>query len=78
MIHATILENIGSEETDERERLNRILAGTLPEPTLAPAPGPLRYARPGEMARQLKTVPVHEAMAALRSRMPAGGGQFGG
>lgn len=71
MIHATIIEHVPADDTEERARLNRVLAGTLPEPTIAP--GPMRYASPGEMARTLTTVPVHEAMAALRSRMPAGG-----
>lgn len=74
MIHATLVEHLPAEEdSDERERLNRVLAGTLPDPALvAPATGPLRYAKPGEIARTLKTVPVHEAIAALRAAMPGG------
>lgn len=68
MIHATIIEHyIGDEQAEERERLNRLLAGTEPEAPIVH--GPMRYARPGEIARTLKTVPVHEAMAALKSRM---------
>lgn len=69
MIHATILEQV-AEDGDERAALNHALIGTTPPPAV-PA-GPLRYAQPGEIARQLQTVPVHEAIAALSARMPKG------
>lgn len=66
MIHATILETCPA-DGDERAAINHALMGTTPEPEMPS--GPVRYARPGEIARQLDTVPVHEAIAALRTRM---------
>jgi hypothetical protein len=51
--------------------MNHALMGTTPDPVVPE--GPLRYAQPGEIARKLNTVPVHEALAALGARMPKGG-----
>lgn len=77
MIHTLIIDRLVSEEdAEERERLNRALAGTEVATTIPS--GPLRYAKPGEIARTFRTVPVHEAMAALRQRMSKVQGVPGG
>lgn len=69
MIHATILETC-PEDGDERAAINHALMGTTSEPVMPS--GPVRYAKPGEIARQLQTVPVNEAIAAMGARMPGG------
>lgn len=69
MIHATLLEHMTDD--DEREAMNLAIFGRSSDPVSA---GPLRYARPGEIALDLskKTVPVEEAIAALTARIPRG------
>lgn len=54
--------------------MNRALMGLAPADQIDTASGPLRFAKPGEIARDLakRTVPVHEALAALAERMPKG------
>lgn len=67
MIHTTILETC-PETGEERAKINHALMGTTPAPAMPS--GPVRYAKPGEITRQLDTVPVNEAIAALGARMP--------